>query len=253
MKKHSRSLLLALAGESLQKTGIPLTLALQLPIGETPAGKRSLIYYLARENQVWLERHLGMLAVGITTQGSRRLKAEFPALSVTHSSAEPDWQLIVLKQAPKNDPHFRSLATLCAKYRVLRLARGVYAYPGLMPTALEMQLSTLYAESNLARATVKEWVSGLDRPVIVSYYDIENLSDIYSSVSKEIEQLLSINSKLNVNVYQSISSICSLINRLESALIGDCGLVNRYFPETPLALDLVNQLARVLKTLSQPE
>lgn len=253
MKKNTRLLLLALAGDALLQAGLPLSTVLQLPVGETQAGKRSLIYYLKREKQIWLERHQGKLTVGITAQGNRLLEAQFQALRATDAADSPAWQLLVLKEAPAGDPHFRSLSALAKKLRILRVTRGVYANPGKFPTALENHLTTLYDEQHLVRATVKEWVFGLDRPVIVSYYDIENLSDIYSSISKEVRRLLDSNYTIKGNVYSTIFIICSVISRLEAALSNDYGLVQQYFPETPSARTLVNQLGFILKTLPQPE
>lgn len=252
MKKHSRILLLALAGAAIATTGLPLSLVVQLSIGETPASRRSLIYYLARTGDVWLERHQAVLHVGLTAQGRRRLERQFPALLLRRPAATV-WQLLLLKQAPKSDPHFRSLAVLCTKYRVLHLTRGVYAYPGDLPVALETQLQALYADEHLARCTVQDWVAGLDRPIIVSHYDIEPLSAIYSSISNELGQLLSSDLSNKASMYRTISSICSVIDRLESALSSDCGLVQHFFPKTPSAADLVNGAGEVLTTIEQPE
>ncbi|MBP7875485.1 hypothetical protein KA012_00630 [Candidatus Woesebacteria bacterium] len=253
MKKNSRILLLALLGSAQAEEGIPFSLAMLLPIGNSTASKRSLLYYLARQNLIWIERHQDALCVGVTAQGKRRLYGQFPALLLSEALTVPDWQLIVLKQAPKSDPHFRSLAVLFSKNRVLRLARGIYAYPGTLSPNLEAQLDALYSEENLARCTVKDWQSGLDRPVIVSYYDLENLSAIYSSISKEIEQLLAIYSDQNELSDRTIYQISSIIDRLDSALIGDCGLVKRFFPKTPVPSDLVVKIGELLTTLPQPE
>ncbi len=253
MKKNSRILLLALAGSAVSTTGVPLSVVLQLPLGTTTPGKRSLVYFLHREKSVWLERHEGIIHVGITAQGRRRLSAQFPALLVREPLQSPEWQLLLLKQAPKNDLHFRSLAVLCKKFRVLRLARGVYAYPGPLPAELETQLTSLYAEDHLARCTVKDWVSGLDRPVIVSYYDIENLSAIYSSISSDLNRLLMPILPNKESSYRTISSICSVLDRLESALSSDCGLVQRFFPKTAFSSDLVDQVGSVMISIQLPE
>ncbi len=248
MKKYSRTLVLALTGAALKETGLSLEIALQLPIGKTAAGRRSLIYYLAKENQIWLERHLGKLRVGLTAQGTRQLQRQFPALSGSDRSM-PIWQLLLLKDAPKNDPHFRTLGGLCLKYRALRLARGIYAYPGELPSALEMHVRSLYSDVNLARCTVGEWLVGLDRPQIVAYYDIEHLAAIYSSISREIDRLLMQYSSDNEFIYPTIINIYSVIDRLETALIADYGLVSSYFPETPRCADLVDSIGTILKRI----
>lgn len=253
LKKNSRIVLLALAGTAVAEPGLPLSLLLELPIGETRGGRRSLIYFLARQQLLWIERHQGHLMVGSTMQGRRLLSAQFPALSVKSGQEELQWQVLLLKQAPKTDPHFRSLSALCTKYRVLRLMRGVYVYPGTLPAALETQLETLYTDAHLARLTVSEWVSGLDRPVIVSYYDIENLSAIYSSISKELDQLLIPVSSENRFNYRTFSTISSILSRLESALSSDSGLTQRFFPQTPLSSQLVSRVGEVLGSLPQPE
>ncbi len=253
MKKNSRILLLSLASSALGEEGIPFSLALLLPIGNSPASKRSLLYYLGRQQCIWIERHQDILRVGLTAQGKRRLTGQFPALSVDATTTVPEWQLIVLKEAPKNDPHFRSLAALFNKSRVLRLARGVYTYPGKLPENLESQLNSLYSEKHIARCTVNDWRSGLDRPVIVAYYDVENLSDIYSSISNEIDRLLSTYDGKKELLDRTIIQISSIVERLDSALVSDCGLVHRFFPKTAMSSDLVVRIGELLTTLQQPE
>lgn len=253
LKKNSRIVLLALSGAAVRDTGIPLSTLLELPIGSTVTSRRSLIYFLAKANLLWIEHHEGSLVVGSTMQGRRQLTGQFPALLVAERPSELVWQVILLKQAPKSDPHFRSLATLCEKYRVLRLMRGVYVYPGALPAALELQLATLYTDTTIARLSVNEWVSGLDRPVIVSYYDIDNLSAVYSSISKEIDQVLIPYSENKESIYPAISTISSILNRLESALSSDSGLVQRFFPSTPLSSVLVDRVGELLAALKQPE
>jgi hypothetical protein len=250
-KSNSRKLLLALAGDELAQIGLPLKMVLQLPIGGTEKSRRSLVYYLAKEGSVWLERHGEVLTVGLTALGQRRLIAQFPALQQVALSSSMAWQLILLKQAPVSDPHFRSLAVLCRKHQVLRLTRGVYAYPGQLPASLAAQLAALYTDENLARCTVDAWVSGFDRPTIVAFYDLEHLSAIYSSISKEIDQLLAAISKNKEIIYQSISNISSVINRLESAFGSDAGLVASYFAETPRGMELVNRLGQLLARSAQ--
>jgi hypothetical protein len=111
----------------------------------------------------------------------------------------------------------------------LPLTRGVYlAAGGFSPQVLAL-CSSLYQDS-VVIFSVAAWEFGLDRPIIVSYYDLASTASVYSSISSTIDTLLDIfnNSKSRTNQQKLL--ISTTIDRLWSGLKEDPGFTTHYFP-----------------------
>jgi hypothetical protein len=246
MRLTTHVALLALAAPPVVDRGLALDGLLALPLGDTLAAKRGLLYYLRERGDIWLEHHGETERAIISTVGLQHLQAEFPQLSAHEGQNELSWTLLILKSAPAHDRNFRSLGKLLKHHRAYPVARGVYLYPGAVPAAVATTLQSLYTDSSVALTTVSEWQRGVSRPEIVSFYDLESLAGIYSSISRDIDQLLADISIKNGLIYKDIIKIGSCLARFSAALREDVGLLPWYFPSVPSSQTLYQRIGDVV-------
>ncbi len=243
IKKNSRIALLALSHTLISRQGITEEFFRGLLQALSAPGYRSLVGQLTDKGLLWLDRRPLGRYVGATDKGKSLLQEIYPALQSREAGL---WHLIAFTQAPKADPQFRNLTEQLRKERWLRLSRGVYTHPFNPGAQVTVLLETLYSKSVVLN-TVSEWRFGFERAVIVREYGLEHLSDLYSGISSEIERLLvTINQRKELN-YRIFSSLSSVIARFESALVADVGLLPQVFQGSENALDVHEQIARVIQ------
>lgn len=189
------------------------------------SGRRSLLNQLDKLGFIWNERRSAGAYVGATNEGLQTLHSLFPAIQPPQPVK---WHLLCFLRPTKADPQFRTLAQLLKQEHWLRLSRGIYVHPFGPSQRLQVTTQTLY-NTHIALNVIAEWKMGFSRTQMVRYYNLESLSDIYSSISRESHRLLdTTQSKKELN-NQYFIHINSILSRLESSFQTDVGLLPSLF------------------------
>lgn len=246
IKKNAQKLLLALYAQPDQhQVTISVHKLRYLVPDMSEGGYRSLLLFLERRNFLFRERVFGSVAVGITEAGKEALIRLFPALDRSWNSWNGQWMVLVFLNAPKSDPNFRYLRQLLLSEKSLALSRGVYLAAGSFSNRILMETKQLYNQSVVILSADK-WHWGLERPVIVKYYDLASRAEVYSGIGSELRRLLSISEVGKKLTDQQKSAISSIIERFAESLKEDPGFTSHYFPGVPGAIDLVSQIQKVI-------
>ncbi len=242
MKKNAQKILLCLYSFSKNDQIILSASQLKLCVPDmTDGGYRSLLLFLQRKKYLVKENVGGSLYYSLGKLGREVLRAKFPALNETWQHWNGEWSAMAFIKAPKSDPQFRYLRQLLLGDHVLPLARGVYlAAGGFSPQVINI-CNTLYQDS-LIIFSVGEWEFGLDRPIIVEYYDLASIASVYSSIGTSIDQLLNIFNNSKNRTDQQKLLITTTIDRLWSGLKEDPGFTTYYFPGL---LDIASLLKKI--------
>lgn len=247
IKPHSRQLLLCLNNPEETNLGISESFFLRLYDQLTRSGQRSLLQQLHTQGYIWHERRSSGRFIGITEQGTKLISSLFPALQ---PPASLSWHLIIMTEATSHDAQFRTLSKQLKKELWYHLARGVFIHPFGPSPQLQHDVEALYADS-VTICRVGSWESGFSRSNLVAAYHLEHLSDVFSSISREIHHLLdTLNTKKELN-NASIAQIQSLIIRLEETLLVDAGLLPLIFPGSISGAQVASDLSRLISVASE--
>ncbi len=246
IKKNAQKLLLALFTDP-NKTSVmlPITGLRHLVPDMSEGGYRSLLLFLERKNFLFREKVFGSVSVGLTEEGRNALLSQFPALDERWRSWNGRWMVLIFLEAPKSDPNFRYLRQLLLAEKSLVLSRGVYLAAGSFSNRVLMETKQLYHQS-VAILSAETWHIGLQRPLIVSYYDLTSRVESYSGFSKEVTRLLEMSDAAKKLNNQQKSALCSLFDRVVDSLRDDPGFTSYYFPDYPGISPLIAQLQKVI-------
>lgn len=154
----------------------------------SPAGVRSLLYTLEKKQLILSQRVGGELQYGLTTIGKATIETEIPILKADQAP-NTEWSLLVFQQAPASDRNFRYLRQLLLAHHWIALGRGVFIYAGEPSLPIQQTIQKLYPQAVMI-AGVNKWHWGDMRLVIGQSTAANQVSDIYSGISREIERLI---------------------------------------------------------------
>lgn len=230
MKKNAQKILLCLYSFSKTDQVILASTQLRLAVPEmTAGGYRSLLLFLLRKGWLVKESFAGNQLYSLTDKGREVLKAKFPALNPSWAQWNGEWHAMVFIKAPASDPQFRYLRQVLVADHALPISRGVYLAAGGFSPAILATCTSLYQDS-LVIFSVGAWEFGLDRPIIVEYYDLASTASSYSSIGNSIDSLLEIFNSNKNRTDQQKMQISTTIDRLWSGLKEDPGFTTYYFP-----------------------
>lgn len=234
MKKSSLKLMIALwppAALQAQNQAylVPDKQLRQLVPQLTDSGFRSLLFHLAKQGVLFLEKAEAGNLVRLTYQGTELLKAKFPALQTESQATGQEWSVLVFTEAPKSDHQFRFLRQRLLGLHAVSLNRGVYLYPGKFPESFIQECHVSYAQSLLLFSTA-DWLFGDLRAVILQKFQLTDLVSIYSGVSSELSQLISSFSQSKKTNHQSKKALCLLFDRWWDGIQQDSGLLAAFYP-----------------------
>jgi DNA-binding transcriptional regulator PaaX len=209
------------------------------------SGFRSLLNLLKKQSLISREEKGKQTIYRLTSYGESLLEADFPLFSNLMSDWSGQWTMIVFRAAPKSDKQFRYLRKFLIDEHCGQLARGVYLYPGELPSSVSSLLLKLYVGAVLVTG-ISEWSFGDERSLVSNIFGLNDLKSGYSGISKEIYQLLKQKNKLKGLRGGDNSSVCLAFDRLLSLLSTDLGLLHHYHPESKSGGDLLLQLQELL-------
>lgn len=245
MKKNTKKLLFLLHTPEEDLTKLPLKLVREVFAHLSDGGFRSWIFHLKGEGLVFVEQRPEDQYAYLTSKGQRAVRQLFPCLNPQWDQWDGSWQLLLFLKAPKGDRQFRYLRQLLLTERAMPLSRGSYLLPMTCSERVMHECQMRYADA-VAIGTVKNWLYGLEDPVIVSYYDLNAKALLYSSIGKDIMQLLTqIGAKKRLINTQK-KQLLSQLDRLFECALDDPGFLRKYFPEVEDARALLPKVHQLL-------
>lgn len=207
----------------------------------TDAGRRSLVSYAF--SQAWIEKErVGVeTRFRLTSHGQQALSQKIAFLTKEMIDWQGEWSLVVFLSPPKHDRQFRYLRLLLTDLGVAALTRGVYLLPGQGNSRLKSELYASYRQS-VCVFNLSEWNFGDERSLISEKYQLVELLESYSGVSKQIDQLLKTKKAFSSLNDQSKKEIFSVFNRLYSLIQKDIGICEYYFPQVASPTELLAKL-----------
>ena len=241
MKTNTQKLLTWLYSPPNQSHSIDYQ-QLELVLPEmTPGGRRSLVHYLTQKLLIRTERINDQTNISLTSHGVAALVAQFPAFNQARQQWQGEWSVLIFQRGPKGDPHFRYLRQLLLDNHAFSLSRGVYLYPGALPSQVTNVCQEMYVGS-VTVVAASNWLFGDERSLVNEQYLLLDLVEIYSGISKEINQLLELKNNQKRLTKKARLQIYSVFDRLFNVLAQDPGFLNYYYPDTSSAAVLLTQL-----------
>lgn len=210
----------------------------------TLSGRRSLVAQLKQKKYLSVDVVDQDKQLYLTTHGAAALTAHFPALSNRLGNWQGEWAMLVFQRSPKSDPQFRYLRQLLVEAHAGQLSRGVYLYPIEFPDKIKQQLA--FYIDNVLVLTVSSWQMGDERSVIVPLFQLSDLIESLSGVSREVDSLLSGKIDKKRTIVQQREVFSAVYDRLLFTLQFDLGLHKRYFSQVPDAKDVLLKLVRAV-------
>lgn len=246
MKENSQKLLLALfpsSDESFFRLKQEITRYVIPSL--SPDGTKSLIYHLEKKGMLEVMRLHNETYLSCTRHGVKLLRGLFPALRI-ETDVDDGWQCVIFKKAPKGDPQFRYLRTRLLSDGAIALTRGMYITPQGYSEGMLHTIESLYVDS-VVMFTVKEWLFGSERPIVMKEFHILDTIEAYSRTSNELFELLSkIESKKGL-IEKKKDVIRSLYERFFEIVREDRGLSPRYFPNEISCTHVLHQFQQLLR------
>lgn len=205
------------------------------------SGFRSLLNLLKKQHLISQESSTTKTGYRLTSYGRTSLEAEFPVFSNQMNDWSGEWSMIVFLNAPKSDMQFRYLRKFLLDNRCGQLSRGVYLYPGSLPSEMNKLLLNMYVNSVLVTG-VKDWLFGDERSMVIETFNLSDLKSGYSGISKEIYALLKLRNDKKRSDGGDKRAICLVFDRLASLINEDLGLFQHYYPDVRSGDELLTQL-----------
>ena len=209
------------------------------------AGFKSLLFYL--EKNQYLLQHLinEEHYYSLTNYGQEQLEQQFPALSIARRNWHGDWSMIVFLEAIKTDQNFRYLRQLLLKQGCFALNRGIFLYPGKLNDLVLAELNGRYRQAVIGYQ-LGECLVGDERIVIGQKIALSDSLQVYSGISKELDELINIIGPTKKLKDQSKIDFYSIYNRFVSFLAEDSGLIQHYYPQVEGPLSILSKLQKLL-------
>jgi len=149
------------------------------------AGLKSLLYLLKGKQLIVGKKLGGRQLVSCTSHGMSALEEEIPVFSKERRQWSGKWSIIVFLKAPKGDNNFRYLRKSLVSVHTIGLTRGVFLYPGELPGHIYKLVNQLY-RSSVVVFDSRSWEFGDEHLIIGSKTTVNDLIEVYSSISREI-------------------------------------------------------------------
>ena len=249
MKNNTRKLLLYLYPNTKERLAIPIE-SLELASPElTTSGRASLLRLLEKRGWVLsLNQPNKSALLSLTSLGKAALEREIPVLFRKNSKDTEIWTAILFCVSSKSDPQFRNLRRLILANGGVALSRGMYIFSGDIPMKLQSTVSSLYSQQ-VSIFTISEWIFGKDPSLLFDKSGLARVIDIYSSISKEVDELLSIlYSEKGLNNKRKLQ-ISTVLERMYRNVLEDSPMVHRFYPDTVPMVTILQKIQRLIITL----
>lgn len=246
MKNTTKKILLSMYFENITMPRYVSYQAISLLVPElTKEGLRSLIHLLEKKELIHTTKIKGTSYYSLTDQARKALKTQFQALTTNSEISVNLWKVIIFKTAPKGDPQFRYLRSKILHSGGVALSRGSFIFTTDLSRQLLHTLETLY-NKNIYMFSVGEWYLGTQNPIISEQFHISDLINTYSSISREIDDLL-IKFEAKKGLIGSLKNdFSSIYQRWFDTFSEDKGLMSVHFPHETSGVDVLKKLQHIL-------
>lgn len=210
------------------------------------AGLQSALFLLDKKDLLRIDKTQVKWRYSLSSYGQSYLEELFPALCDSNEKWQGDWSLIIFLEAPKSDKNFRYLRSYLTQNKAIALTRAVYLYPGLLSAKVLADLQNSYKNAVLVMK-ISKWLFGDDFKVIGQKAQLNDLFELYSSISKELDRLISIKSNQKEFTQQEKINFFSVLSRFLSVLEIDPALLRLYFPQVESARKLLYKFQTCLR------
>jgi len=245
MKENSRKILLFLYPSENELVWFSFKELHGLVSNLSHAGLQSTLFLLDKKDLLRIDKTQAEWKYSLSSFGKSYLEDLFPALSESNEKWQGDWSLIIFLEAANTDKNFRYLRSYLTQNKAISLTRAVYLYPGLISDKIKTDLQRSYKNAVLV-LKVSEWLFGDDFKVIGQKAQLNDLFELYSSISKELDRLISVKSNNKAFTQQEKISFFSVLSRFLSVLSTDSALLKLYFPQVESARQLLSKLQKCL-------
>lgn len=246
MRENSKKILLFL----FPSEGEPVWLTFAQLHGIVPklsrAGLLSTLFLLDKKDYLRIDKTSSEWRYSLSSHGISQLKVLFPALSAVSGAKQTNWAMLVFLSSPKADQNFRYLRNYLGQNQAIALTRAVYLLPRNLVQKITLDLEKTYRNSVLV-VEIGEWLFGDDFKIIGQRAGLTDLFELYSSISKEIDRLISIKNVNKTFTQQENSDFFSALDRFLSVLVQDSALLGLYFPDVISPLELLSRLQKLLR------
>jgi len=239
--KNTTKLLIFLYGVDLNAKGVAhYTHVHRLFPYLSASGRRSLVSYLKNKKYILVEDFDDTKQLFITSHGIEYIHNQFPALSSRYDDWDRTWSMLVFIEGPQSDPHFRYLRQLLLETYAGQLSRGVYLYPKQFHTRVSEQFQ--YYRGCISITTIKSWDFGDERSIIVPLFQLHDIKDSLSGVSKEVDFLLANFNDQKRTMLRREDELGLAFDRLCAMLAFDVGIHKAYFPQVERLKEILPRL-----------
>jgi len=242
MKQNTQKLLTWLYSSAEKRSYVINYRQLKLILPDmTAGGRRSLVHYLTKKLLIRTERINDQIHISLTSHGIDALVAQFPVFNEAWQQWQGEWSVLIFRSGPKGDLHFRYLRQLLLDNHAFSLSRGVYLYPGMLPNQVVSVLKEMYVGAVVVVVT-NQWSFGDERNIVNRHDLLLDLVEVYSGISKEINQLLVLKNNQKRLTKKARLQVYSVFDRLFNVLGQDPGFLQYYYPNLLTVAALLNQL-----------
>ena len=210
------------------------------------SGLQSSLFLLDKKDFLRIDKTAIDFKYSLSSYGRSYLEDLFPVLMSTNEKWQGDWSLLIFLQAPKTDKNFRYLRSYLTQNKAIGLTRAVYLFPGTITDKINSDLQRSYKNAVLV-LKISQWLFGDDFKVIGQKAELNDLFELYSSISKELDRLIRIKDLNKTFTEQEKQTFFSVLNRFLGVLDADEALLSFYFPEVEGAKKLLNKFQNLLK------
>lgn len=246
MKENSRKILLFLYPTENEPVWFNFKELHGLVPNLSHAGLQSALFLLDKKDLLRIDRTQAEWQYSLSSYGKSYLEDLFPALCDSNEKWQGDWSLVIFLEAPSTDRNFRFLRSYLTQNKAIALTRAVYLYPGLINNKIQADLQRSYKNAVLV-FKISKWLFGDDFKIIGQKAQLNDLFELYSSISKELDRLISIKSNEKEFTQQEKISFFSALSRFLGVLDTDPALLNLYFPQVESARKLLAKLQTCLR------
>ena len=245
MKENSKKILLFLYPSLENPIWLSFEQLQQLVPHLSVAGLQSSLFLLDKKDYLRTDRTQRECRYSLSSYGQSYLEQLFPALSMGDGTRMRTWSIFIFLQAPSTDKNFRYLRSYLIENKAVGLTRAVYLYPGELSEKINTDLQNSYKNAVLV-LKVSDWLFGDDFKVIGQKAQLQDLFELYSSLSKELDRLINIKTTKKSFTQQEKTAFFSALSRFLELLTLDPALLRRYFPQVESARTLLFKFQKCL-------
>lgn len=249
MKKNSLKLLVCLYTDSDSQFSLAQSVLHYLLPDISESGRRSLSYLLEQRHYIYTHSSQGTSVLTATEAARATVRSQFPSLRNDWDSWEGDWSLLLFLQSSEVDPQFRNLRRVLVQEHAYPLKSGVYITPGNFTPKVIAMVESLYGTSVLI-GSLKSWSHGFEPAVLFNDLGIFGIMDIYSGISKEVNQLLRSAFASNSLSNKEKKRLFLVFDQYIENLLVDPGFIGYYFSHSISSIQLLKQFQQLFSLVA---